>query len=84
MATDGEPVNREELTKRMDTLTDRISSMQGKSVERYLERVVALAGGPGGRLDINRLREEDARELWLLTDVIARDNGLVWGDTPAE
>lgn len=75
-----EPVDREELAARIDTLTDSISSMQGQSVELYLNRVVALAGGRGGRLDVNRLPEDDARELWELTDVVAHDNGLVWSD----
>lgn len=82
MATDPEPVDRAKLAARMETLTERTPSLQGESVERYLERVVAMAGGPGGRLDISRMPEEDARELWQLTEVIADENGLDWSDTP--
>lgn len=84
MPAEPESVDREQLAARIDTLMDHTPSMEGQSVERYLERVVDLAGGPGGRLDINRLSEEDARELWLLTDVVAFDNGLEWGDKPPE
>ena len=82
MTTDREPVDRAELRARMETLTDRTPSLQGQSVERYLERVVALAGGAGALLDLNQLPEEDARELWQLTEVIAHENGLNWSDTP--
>jgi hypothetical protein len=82
MAIDREPVDRAKLAARMETLTERTPSLQGESVERYLERVVALAGGPGGRLDISQMPEEDARELWQLTEVTADENGLDWSDTP--
>lgn len=77
MTTDRERVDRAKLRARMDRLTDRTPTMQGKSVDYYLERVVALAGGRGKRLDVNQLPEEDARELWLLTEELARSQGLM-------
>jgi len=51
-------------------------------VGRFHERVLALA--PEGHLDLTRLDEDDARELWLLADVIAFDNGMKWRDEPPE
>lgn len=79
MTTDHEPVDRAELAARINILTRRTPFMEGQSVESYLQTVVALAG-PERRLDVDQLPEEDARTLWLLTDAIANDNGLVWDD----
>ena len=79
---DRTPVDREQLAARLDTIIERISSLEGQWVERYTHTVVELAGGPGGRLDVNRLSEEDARELWRLTDLLASDNELAWSDRP--
>jgi hypothetical protein len=81
MTTEREPVDRAALRARMDTLTERTPSLQGRAVEDYLEKVVALAG-PERHLNIDALPEEDVRELWRLTEAIADDAGLTWDDAP--
>lgn len=65
----------EGLAQRVLWIEDHIDELQGESMLRFRERLVALSDRERG-LVVNQLSKEDVHELRLLCDAVAAENGL--------
>jgi hypothetical protein len=72
-------VNRADLAEKLRWVEDNIDTMDGRTPLQFNQALVRMSGGPGGRLDINKLSETDAEELDGLCDELARENDYEWG-----
>jgi hypothetical protein len=84
MGTEVVPVDRVELSDRLQVVMENWDSLQDSEWAPRLTEAVFRMRGEDGKVDIATLPEDDAKGLLDLCDIVVYDSGYRWGDPPGE